>query len=146
MKQLIENIDSIIAVLAEERNVAQMIKATPKRFKERAEEVKVKLLTVTNKGKYMYSTFTPSSGQTYKQFVKPVPGQFKIGSINDDVIVHCSCPHFKYTNEVSLWMANASQIISSNGQKPVVTNKGMKKMVCKHLVAVLNDLKKRLKE
>lgn len=139
-----DNLSKILTVLDEERNLKQLEKVTKKSTKDKSEEVKVRLVTKTKKGKYVYETFTPSSGKKYKQFIKPVPPNTSIGSLDDNVIVHCTCPNFKYVHEVSLWMTNASHVISSNGAEPVITNKGLRKTVCKHLIAVMKDLKDRI--
>jgi len=148
VKKLIENIliklYKIATLIDEVKNIDQLERGTPRKTKIRANEIRVRLKTITKKGKYIYETFTPSTGKKYTQFIKPVPPSTKIKSIKDNVIVHCSCPDFKYRHEVSLWSTDASHIISSNGAKPVITNPSMKKMLCKHLISVIKDLQKRI--
>ncbi len=143
MLDLFENrLDSLIGYLVDERTYKQLRGQTSKAIVKRARDVKIKLLTKTKQGRWFFQASTPGSkAGVHKAWIKPAQKGGKL--LKDDVIVHCSCPHFKYNLEVSLWKGNASQATDSNRAKPVKTNPGMKKFLCKHLIACFDDLKKR---
>ena len=59
---------------------------------------------------------------------------------NTRVMISCACEWHCYYCEVALEKYGASKIIFSNGEKPTVTNPGLRPMVCKHGVAVLRAI------
>lgn len=126
-----------------ELSYRRLDRQTPPIYKDRAREIDVKLLTKTPKGRYVYETRTASNGNIHRQWIKPQKGM-KIDNINTDVIVWCDCGNFTYENETVLWRANASHKVNSNGMPPVIRNPKRIKKLCKHLLAVLEDFKKRI--
>ena len=63
--------------------------------------------------------------------------------IVNGVTVH-NCGNFTYENETVLWRADASHKINSNGMPPVIRNPKRIKKLCKHLIACLEDFKRRI--
>lgn len=53
------------------------------------------------------------------------------------VWVSCTCPYFKYTNEVALEKQGSSDINFSNGKYPKITNPRAIPGACKHIMAAL---------
>ena len=137
-------VESLIQAMMEERSIAQLMKTTPRRFKLRAEDIKPTLLNITQAGKLIYKTVTESNHHVHRQYIKPLPNVKGLTTISQNVILHCNCENFTFENEYSLWKTNASHIVNSIMEPPLKTNPGMKKKVCKHLIAVFEDLKKRL--
>jgi hypothetical protein len=121
---------------------------TPKRYKERANDIEVKLITVKRGDKYFYETKTLSSGNKHKQWIMPLYNANKVPfrSLQDHVIAHCNCNDFRYENEWLLWSKNASNLISSNREAPKKLNPERIPKFCKHLVAIKSDLYDRLRK
>lgn len=115
---------------------------TPHKFRERADHVRVRLLTRTKNDKYIYKSVS-DNGNVHKQMVKPLLSK-KLENIDQDVVVWCDCENFQYENEVVLWKSDASHKINSNGKWPIIRNPRRVKKLCKHLVAVFEDIKKRI--
>ena len=115
---------------------------TPDQYVERAKDISVKLITKTPKGKYFYQTVTRSNGNVHKQWVRPLSTSNK-SRANQDMVIWCDCGNFTYENEYVLWKKNSSNIVSSNGNPPIIRNPKRVTKLCKHLVAVLDDFKKR---
>lgn len=67
----------------------------------------------------------------------------QIPKINEQkrVQVSCDCEDFCFTWEVALWSWGAAKIIYSNGEHPIVKNPGLVPGCCKHVVAVLREIK-----
>lgn len=126
-----------------EWSYSQLYSKTPNIYKDRARDIRVKLKTVTPKGKYHYETRTISNGELHNQWIKPRPNN-KIKSINDNVLVWCSCENFTYENEWLLWKNNSSHIVNSNGLPTRIKNPKRILKLCKHLVSVMDDFKKRI--
>jgi hypothetical protein len=63
--------------------------------------------------------------------------------IANGVTVH-NCGNFTYENEYAMWKANASHVVNSNGAFPKVRNPKLIKKFCKHLIACMDDLQKRI--
>jgi len=147
--------EEIRKILNERKSIIQLYNFTPRKIKKRANnDITVKLETISNKGKYQYSTFTNSNGNIHRPYIIPLnPLTDKSGkifnlnpNINSSVLVWCDCKNFLYTLEVSLNKEDASRIINSNGAEPVVMNPKMKTFLCKHLQACAKDYKNRLNE
>ncbi len=113
---------------------------TPREYIDRARDINVKLITKTPKGKYIYQTVTKSNGNVHKQWVRPLKNK---SGVNQDVVLWCDCGNFTYENEYVLWKKNSSNIVSSNGNPPVVRNPKRVTKLCKHLTAVMDDYKRR---
>lgn len=58
------------------------------------------------------------------------------------VQVSCECEFFTFTCEYALWKNNAAKIIHSNGEPAMTTNPGNRPLLCKHLFALMGELKK----
>jgi len=116
---------------------------TPKDYRQRASGIKSKFLTRTKHGKYFYETRTIDNGHIHRQWIKPARKN-RLTGMNQDVMVWCDCPNFLYDNEYVLWKANASRIVNSNGNPPIIRNPRRVKKLCKHLIADMQDLKKRI--
>ena len=71
----------------------------------------------------IYKFYLPSTHLTK-------PGKDPLSSLS---WVWCSCPYFKYTVEVALWLREASSIIFSNGAYPRIRNPSARPFLCKHL-------------
>lgn len=127
-----------------EISYTRLYSKTPQRYRDRSRDIKVKLKTVGRNGIYYYQTTTISNNHVYNQWIKPRPKKFKINGLNDDVIVHCNCADFQYENEWLLWKNNSSNIVTSNGQPLKIKNPEKLTKLCKHLVAVLNDFKRKV--
>lgn len=116
-----------------------LLMKTPQDVKSRAKNIDVQLLKKTPKGKYYYKTITNPVGHEHYQMVKPLKSN-KLDSMNQDVIVTCDCENFRYENEYVLTRANASRITYSKGSFPNQTNPKSEKKLCKHLVAVIENI------
>ena len=55
--------------------------------------------------------------------------------------VSCSCEDFLYTDEVALHKRGNADIYFSNGEDPVIKNPKMRPQICKHLIAVLKEIR-----
>ena len=121
-----------------------LLSRTPKQFKDRASDIMVKLKTVTPQGKYVYQSRTLSNGHIHKQFIKPLYPDKKLVSMDQNMIVSCTCGNHRYENEYSLWKGDASHMLHSDKSSPTIRNPKLIKKVCKHIVAALLDIKKRL--
>lgn len=123
-------------------------KRTPQRYKKRAEDIEVSLITIKNNNKYYYKTITASNGHRHKQWIMPLYGANKapLKSLQDHVIAHCDCNDFRYENEWLLWSKNASNLISSNRKPLSRMNPKRIPKFCKHLVAIKGDLYERLRK
>ena len=119
-----------------------MFGRTPTQYKERARDITVKLKTITPTGRYFYQTFTRSNGHVHEQIIKPLPGK-PLKSIRDNAIVICNCENHQYENEWVLWKSNSSNMVQGNGNPPRIRNPKRITKLCKHLVAVMEDFKKR---
>jgi hypothetical protein len=128
--------------LIEERTLRQLLKTTPRAIKERGDVIDVRLLTTTRRGKYFYRTETLSNGHAHLCSIRPLGKKFL--TMNEDVVVSCDCENFKFVDEVALWKTNASEARYSNGALPKITNPAMRKKLCKHLVAVIEDFEERI--
>lgn len=142
--------DKILNTISNNKNEAitewsyrRLHSSTPPIFKDRSRDVNVKLITKTPKGRYVYETTTVSNGNKHRQWIKPQKG-IKIDNMNNDIILWCDCGNFTYENETVLWRANTSHKINSNGMPPAIRNPKRVKKLCKHLVAVLDDFKRRI--
>lgn len=133
-----------IKLITEIKSINSLLRSTPPIFKQRAKDVVPRLITKTKNGKYIYRTTTKTNGNVHNQFIKPIPPYKQIKSFDDDVIVWCDCGNFTYENEYSLWKADASHIVNSNGQFPKIRNPRLVKKMCKHMVAILTDFKNRM--
>jgi hypothetical protein len=121
----------------------ELFRKTPPEYQERAGDVRAILKTKTPKGSYHYRTITSSNGHQHNQWVKGLPGK-RIQSMNDDIILWCDCENFTYEDEWLLWRKNTSHVVNSNGQPLRVRNPEQIPKLCKHLIAVMNDLKRRI--
>lgn len=122
-----------------------IFRRTPKRYKDRAEDIKVRFIT-RKKDTYYYQTTTQSNGNKHKQWIMPLYPSNKIpfNSLENHVVSHCDCNDFRYENEWLLWTKNASWLISSNKEPLKKMNPKRIPKFCKHLVAIKEDLYKRL--
>lgn len=122
-----------------------IFRRTPKRYKDRAEDIKVRFIT-RKKDTYYYQTTTQSNGNKHKQWIMPLYPSNKIpfNSLENHVVSHCDCNDFRYENEWLLWTKNASWLISSNKEPLKKMNPKRIPKFCKHLVAIKEDLHKRL--
>lgn len=122
-----------------------IFRRTPKRYKDRAEDIKVRFIT-RKKDTYYYQTTTQSNGNKHKQWIMPLYPSNKIpfDSLENHVVSHCDCNDFRYENEWLLWTKNASWLISSNKEPLKKMNPKRIPKFCKHLVAIKEDLYKRL--
>lgn len=57
--------------------------------------------------------------------------------------VSCSCSDFMYVDEVALFKKANSDIYFSNGELPVIKNPKMVPQICKHLVYLLEYVRKK---
>ena len=57
------------------------------------------------------------------------------------MMVNCSCPDFKYRQEVALNKVGNAMIRDSNGAMPVITNPKMIPYLCKHSLACFKRVK-----
>ncbi len=55
--------------------------------------------------------------------------------------VSCSCEDFLFTDEVALHKRGNADIYFSNGEDPVIKNPKMRPQICKHLIAVLKEIR-----
>jgi len=132
-------------LLLEERSLKELRDVTPKKIRGRAADIIPMIQTITRDGRYIYKTVTLANGNTHQCWVMSFPpGEKSLNSMSQDVLVWCDCPYFTYHLEVALTQDNASVIAYSNGADPVVKNPGKRKYLCKHLYAVLRDIKDRL--
>jgi hypothetical protein len=133
-------------LLLEERSLKELQGGTPKKIKGRAADIIPIIQTITRDGRYIYKTVTLANGNTHQCWVMSFPPDSKkpLRSMTQDVLVWCDCPYFTYHLEVALTQDNASVIAYSNGADPVVRNPGKRKYLCKHLYAVLRDIKDRV--
>lgn len=129
-----------------ELSYSHLFSKTPDTYKDRAREINVELRTITPKGKYYYKTRTASNGDVHNQWIKPRPGKGKITNINENIILWCDCEDFTYENEWLLWKNNTSHIVNSNGQQLTIRNPERLPKLCKHLVAILDDFKTRIRK
>ena len=122
-----------------------IFRRTPKRYKDRAEDIKVRFIT-RKKDTYYYQTTTQSNGNKHKQWIMPLYPSNKIpfNSLENHVVSHCDCNDFRYENEWLLWTKNASWLISSNKEPLKKMNPKRIPKFCKQLVAIKEDLYKRL--
>lgn len=60
---------------------------------------------------------------------------YRLPDLTTNCYVSCSCPYFTYFCEYAVTKAGSSTIEYSNGKRPVVRNKNMVPILCKHLVA-----------
>ena len=128
-----------------ELKYSYIYKRTPKRYKDRAEDIKVRFIT-RKKDRYYYQTTTQSNGHKHKQWIMPLYPTNKIpfNSIQNHVVSHCDCNDFRYENEWLLWTKDASWLISSNKKPLQRMNPERIPKFCKHLVAIKTDLFNRL--
>lgn len=140
--------------LLKEISFNTLFSKTPQPYKSRASNISVKLKTI-GKNIYFYQTTTKDAteNRVHNQVIRPLPKKqagdaiakiYPIKNINDDVAVWCDCKDFTFENEYILWKNNASRIVNSNGQPPTIKNPLRLTKLCKHLVAVLPDFKRRI--
>lgn len=149
-----------IRKLIRELRTSNLLTRTPHEIRSRANrQITSTLVTVSRVGRFIYNSLNRENGHKYRQFILPLRNFKDLSRAakeklhkkalyhkNDDVIVHCTCPYFKYTLEVALTGYKASQIITSNGAHPRIRNPRRKTYLCKHLVAAVarfdNDVQK----
>jgi len=146
---------SLVSILVE-LTFPQMFKETPAEYIIRGEKISVRLKTIKS-NRYYYETLTPidekGGPRKHQQIIMPVPKKIapkkfkvvKIESIKDHIGVQCDCGNFRYENEWILWKNNAANIYMGNKKPLVVRNPRRLRKLCKHLVAVLKDFQKRVK-
>ena len=146
-----EEIDSLFEddlddeIQIDEISYSRLFAKTPTRYRERARDIRVRLKTVKN-GRFYYQTTTNSNGNVHNQWVKPLPKKIVLSNINENVITWCDCNDFKFENEWLLWKNNTSHIINSNGKPLTIKNPERLPKLCKHLVAIMNDLKSQIRK
>lgn len=131
-----------------ELRFSYIYKRTPKRYKERAKDISVKMLTKTRYGRYYYQTITEENGHKHKQWIQLWDKKKKditLDNLQKHVLVHCDCNDFRYENEWLLWTKDASNLISSNKQPLKRMNPERIPKFCKHLAALKEDFYKRIK-
>lgn len=126
-----------------ELSYTQLFNKTPLQYRDSARDVRVRLKTVSPKGTYHYQSTTSKNSNVHNQWIKPRVGR-QLKGLNDQVLVWCDCENFTYENEWLLWKNNSSHVVNSNGQPLRVRNPEQLPKLCKHLVAVMEDLKNRL--
>lgn len=75
--------------------------------------------------------------------VKILNGANKVSSSKALLEVSCDCEFFTYYSEVALYRYGAAKIEHSNGEFPYVTNPKGLPILCKHLLAFLDTLRKK---
>ncbi len=127
------------------KKLTTLKKTTDKGRKERSDKVHIKhITTILDAGKYireyLYETYTETKSKyrTSIRSISPENPDLKGGA--GDVIVSCSCPDFMYRWEVALAVKNAAKVKYSNGAYPKITNPKGKTSICKHLVAIAEDV------
>lgn len=127
------------------KTLNQLARSTDKGRKDRASEVHFKAVTtIIDPGRYLrsyiYQCWT-TADKKYKTQVKPLnPKEPDLKLGNTNVSVSCSCPDFLYRFEVANFNKGAARIQYSNGAAPVITNPQGKASLCKHLVAIQQDV------
>ena len=116
---------------------------TPTKYKERARDISIRLMGKTPRGKYIYRTVTRENGNVHHQWARTLGGK-PFDGLEKDVVVWCDCGNFTYENEWLLWKNDASHIVNSNGEPLRVRNPLHIVKLCKHLVAIMPDLKKQV--
>lgn len=138
--------------LIRELRTSNLLNRTPPVIRGRANsQITSKLVTISKVGRFIYNSHNRENGHEYRQFILPLRNFRDLSRANrqrlhkvalyhkqDDVIVHCTCPYFRYTLEVALTGYKASQIISSNGRHPRIRNPRRQTYLCKHLVAAVS--------
>ncbi len=129
-------------------SLALMLRKQPKYLINSAEDVVVKKLT-PRKTKGGMPAFT---GVSRDLKTKPMrPHKFQILGMNKSdskistqkrIKISCDCEFFMYYSEYALWTWGAANIRYSNGQPAVVRNPGNHPVLCKHLVQVLETIRK----
>lgn len=136
-------------------SLGAIIRATPRSVWRRAPTVQVKLEisrwgTDTTRGPYFEAAFSvksrrPIRGVQHHEVWRCIVRQFgkdqlelARGGISTKRLswIWCSCPSFLYNWEVALTAVGSSNIVDSNGEKPVIRNPAMKPGCCKHQVAL----------
>ena len=129
-----------------ELRLSYIYKRTPKRYKDRAEGIDIKLITKTKRGRYYYETTTRENGNKHKQWLQLFDlRKNTMDNLEKNVIVHCNCNDFRYENEWLLWTKDSSNIISSNGKPLKKMNPERIPKFCKHLAAIKEDFYNRIK-
>lgn len=135
--------------LLSELNYIYLTGHTPDSIKERAKDVRSRLITITRFGKYVYESVTTKNGNRYRQYIFPKNNvknldvlrkerlyKTSFHSPDDDVFVQCTCPYFRYHLEVALHKRDtAKEIAISNGQFPKIRNPKLIPYACKHLIS-----------
>lgn len=135
--------------LLSELNYISLTGRTPDSIRERAKDVRSRLITITRFGKYVYESITNKNGHRYRQYIFPKNNvknldilrkerlyKTSFHSPDDDVFVQCTCPYFRYHLEVALHKRDATKEIAiSNGQFPKIRNPKLIPYACKHLIS-----------
>lgn len=161
LKQIIEIQEKVLRRLTELATPKGIVKKTDKDRKQRAKKISdVRLTTVLKKGtatganmRWIYSVTSQSQpGKRYRVDVRStLKKQITEDNWKDIVdmkiplMVNCECADFKYRWETVLWKGNLSRKQLSDGSWPDITNPKHKKAYCKHVLAVITELKKYVK-
>jgi len=143
--------EEISESLLQEMTYSQLYKKSGRARKRRAESVQVRPLKLKyGKDKllrveYSYKGSPSVEGirhKGYVKFLKPLedPSKWRRAQVE----VSCDCRDFKYKWEVANHTEGSARIVYSNGKAPKETNPNFKPGMCKHLIAVRNELKEYL--
>lgn len=119
--------------------------------KKRADKVSIQhVKTYVSKKNFSIKEYVYKTGTDklrYRTTMRPInPMQYDLNNGNASALVSCSCKDFLFRIEYALTQGGNSEIKYSNGQPANVTNPTNKKYMCKHLVAIFDDVLGKNKE
>jgi hypothetical protein len=132
--------------------VKEILRVTPKAVKERSKTVKIikvrKAVIATDKTFFFLNARTVNDAYDCQVILETFEKLSKNKVLNSDTWVHCSCPFYQYHSEHALWKKGSSSRLLTHKHLPgqgvtgVKVNPKLIPYVCKHLVAVFNQLHK----